>query len=153
MSHLFTQGTELCYLYEEPYWSDERANVLVQPIPFKCTPVQVCVPSEQSPASGNIFRGQEVGPHSAKETERLNAPPLSSNWPRQVQLPLKQQTNSKQAPVQSQWTHPVKTGKQVPVQSQWTYPVETSNQVPVQSQLTHLMKPCMPDPVKVTCTD
>ena len=40
-----TQGTELCYLYEEPYWSDERANVVVQPIPFECTPVQVCVPS------------------------------------------------------------------------------------------------------------
>ena len=24
-----TQGTKLCYLYEEPYWSDERANVVV----------------------------------------------------------------------------------------------------------------------------
>ena len=58
-----TQGTELYYLYEEPYWSDERENVVVQPIPFECTPVQVCVPSEQSPASGNVLRGQEVGRH------------------------------------------------------------------------------------------
>ena len=96
-----TQGTELCYLYEEPYWSDERANVVVQPIPFECTPVQVCVPSEQSLASGNDLRGQKVGPHSAKETVRLTAPPLSSNWPRQVQLPLKQQTNSKVSKSQS----------------------------------------------------
>ena len=132
-----TQRTELCYLYEEPYWSDERANVVVQSIPFECTPVQVCVPSEQSPASGNVLRGQEVGPHSDKETERLKAPPLSSNWPRQGQLPLKQQTNSRQVPVQSQWTNPVETSKQVPIQSQWTHPVE----------------PRMPDPVKVTCSD
>ena len=50
------QGTELCYLYEEPYWSDERANVVMLPIPSECTPVQVCVPSEQSPASGNALR-------------------------------------------------------------------------------------------------
>ena len=148
-----TQGTDLCYLYEEPYWSDERENVVVQPIPFECTPVQVCVPSEQSPASGNVLRGQEVGPHSVKETERLNAPPLSSNWPRQVQLPIKQQTNSKQVPVQSQWTHSVETSKQAPVQSQWTHPVETSKQVPVQSHLTHPIEPRMPDPVKVTCSD
>ena len=110
---------------------------MVQPIPFECTPLQVCVPSEQSPASGNVLRGQEVGPHSAKETERLKAPPLSSNWPRQVQLPIKQQFNSKQVPVKSQWTHPVKTSKQVPIQSQWTHPVE----------------PRMPDPVKVRCSD
>ena len=41
-----TQGTELCYLYEEPNWSDERENVVVQPIPFECTPVQVHVPLE-----------------------------------------------------------------------------------------------------------
>ena len=111
-----TQGTELCHLYEEPSWSDERANVVVQPIPFECTPVQVRVPLEQSPASRNVFRGQKVGPHSVKETESLKAPPVSSNWPQQVQLPLKPQTNSKQGPVQSQWTHPVKTSKQVPVQ-------------------------------------
>ena len=102
-----TQGTELCHLYEEPSWNDERANVVVQPIPFECTPVQVRVPSEQSPASGNAFHGQKVGPHSAEETERLKAPPVSSNWSQQVQPPLKQQTNSKQGPVQSQWTHPV----------------------------------------------
>ena len=148
-----TQGTELCYFYEEPYWSDERANVVVQPIPFECTPVQVCVPSEQSPASGNVLHGQEVGPRCVKETERLKAPPLSSNWPRQVQLPLTQETNGKQVPVQSQWTHPVETSKQVPVQSQWTHPVETSKQVPVQSQLTHPIEPRMPDPVKVTCSE
>ena len=163
------QGTELCYLYEEPYWSDERANVVVQPIPFECTPVQVCVPSEQSPASGNALRGQKVGPHSAKETERLKAPSVSSNWPQRVQLPLKQQSNSKQVPVQplrthpvetskqvpvqSQWTHPVETSKQVPVQSQWTHPVETSKQVPDQSQLIHPIEHRMPDPVKVTCSD
>ena len=60
-----TQGTELCYLYEQPYWSDEMANVVVHPIPFECTPVQVRVPLEQSPASRNVFRGQRVG---AKET-------------------------------------------------------------------------------------
>ena len=132
-----TQGTELCYLYDQPYWSDERANVVVQPIPFERTPVQVCVPSEQSLASGNILRGQKVGPHSAKETERLKAPPISSNWPQRVQLPLKQQTNRKQVPVQSQWTHPV----------------ETSKEAPVQSQSTHQTERCMPDPVKVTCPD
>ena len=68
-----TQGTELCYLYEEPNWSDKRANVVVQPIPFECTPVQVHVPLEQSPTSGDILCGQEVGPHSAKEPERLRA--------------------------------------------------------------------------------
>ena len=61
----------------------ERANVVVQPIPFECTPEQVRVPSEQSPASRNVLRGQKVGPHSAKETERL-APPVSSNWRQQV---------------------------------------------------------------------
>ena len=58
-----TQGTELCYLYEEPYWSDERTNVVLQPIPFECTPVPVRVSSEQSPASRNLFRGQKGGPH------------------------------------------------------------------------------------------
>ena len=52
-----TQGTELHYLYEEPYWSDERVNVVVQPIPFECTPVQVHVPLEQSPTSGNVIQG------------------------------------------------------------------------------------------------
>ena len=132
-----TQGTELCYLYDQPYWSDERANVVVQPIPFERTPVQVCVPSEQSLASGNILRGQKVGLHSAKETERLKAPPISSNWPQRVQRPLKQQTNRKQVPVQSQWTHPV----------------ETSKEAPVQSQSTHQTERCMPDPVKVTRPD
>ena len=80
---------------------------MVQPIPFECTPVQGRVPSEQSPASRKVFRGQKVGPHSAKETERLKAPPVSTNWPQQVQLPLKQQTNSNQGPVQSQSTHPI----------------------------------------------
>ena len=74
---------------------------------------------------------------SAKETERLKAPPVSSYWPHQVQLPLKQQTNSKQSPVQSQWTHPV----------------ETSEQVPVRFQSTHPIKHRMPVPVKVTCSD
>ena len=132
-----TQRTELCYLDDQPYWSDERANVVVQPIPFERTPVQVCVPSEQSLASGNVLRGQKVGPHSAKETERLKAPPISSNWPQRVQLPLKQQTNRKQVPVQSQWTHPVETSKEAPVQSQSTHPTERR----------------MPDPVKVTCPD
>ena len=82
---------------------------------FECMPVQACVPSEQSPASRNVLCGQAVGPHSAKETERLKAPPVSSNWPQRVQLPLKQQINTKQVPVQSQWTHPVETSKQVPV--------------------------------------
>ena len=163
-----TQGTELCYLYEEPYWSDERANVVVQPIPFECTPVQACVPSEQSLASGNALCGQKVGPHSAKETERLKAPPVSSNFPQRVQLPLKQQINTKQVPVQSQWTHPVKNSKQVPVQTHWThpvetsvqppvqsyctYPVETSVQAPVQSQPTHPIEHRISDPVKVTCS-
>ena len=28
-----TQGTELHYLHEEPYWRDEKANVVVQPLP------------------------------------------------------------------------------------------------------------------------
>ena len=142
---------------------------MVQPIPFKCTPMQIRVPSEQSPASRNVLCGQKVGPHSAKETERLKAPPVPSNWPQQVQPPLKQQTNSKQGPVQSHWTHPVETSKQVPVQSHWTHPVETSKQVPVQSQWTHPVETSkqvpvqfqsahpiehrMPDPVKVTCSD
>ena len=130
-----TQGTELGYLNEEPYWSDEGANVELQPIPFECTPVQVCLPSEQSPASGNVLHGQKVGPHSAKETERLKAPPVSSNWSQRVQLPLTQQINSERVTVQSQWTHPVETSKQAPLQS--THPTEC----------------CMPDPVKVTCSD
>ena len=99
--------------------------------------MQVCVPSEQSPTSGNVLHGQEVGPHSAEETERLKAPPISSNWPQRVQLPLKQQINT----------------KQVPVQSQWTRPVEISKQVPVQSQSTPLIEHRMPNPVKVTCSD
>ena len=110
---------------------------MVQAIPFECTPVQVRVPSEQSPASRHVFRGQKVGPLSAKGTESLKAPPVSSNWPQQVQLPLKPQTNSKQDPVQSQWTHPVETSKQVTVQFQSTRPIEHR----------------MPDPVKVTCSD
>ncbi|PFX12394.1 hypothetical protein AWC38_SpisGene23667 [Stylophora pistillata] len=54
------QGTELCYSNEEPYRSDERANVVVQPIPFECTPVPVRVPSEQLPASGNVSCGQKT---------------------------------------------------------------------------------------------
>ena len=61
-----TQGTELHYLHEEPYWRDEKANVVVQPISFECTPVQVRVPLQQLPTSGKVFRGQKVGPHSAK---------------------------------------------------------------------------------------
>ena len=64
-------------------------------------------------------------------------PPVSSNWSQQVQPPLKQQTNSKQGPVQSQWTHPVETSKQFPVQFQSTHPI------------IHRM----PDPVKLTCSD
>ena len=66
LESLVTQGTELYHLNEELYWSDEGANVVVQPIPFECTLVQVCVPSEQSPASGNVLRGQKVGPTSIK---------------------------------------------------------------------------------------
>ena len=112
-----TQGTELCYLYEQPNWSDNRANVVVQPIPFECTPVQVHVPLEQSPTSGDILCGQEVGPHSAKEPERLRAPPVSSNCSQQVQLPLTQQINSKQGPVQFQSTRPVQCRMQDPVKT------------------------------------
>ena len=96
-------------MYEQPSWSGERANVVVQPIPFECTPVQVRVPSEQSPASRNVFRGQKAGPHSAKETESLKAPPLSSNWPPQVQLPLKPQTNSKQSSMSAEKPKSTKT--------------------------------------------
>ena len=55
-----TQGTELCNLYEETNWTDERAHVL-RPIPYECTPVQVHVPLEPSSTSGNVFRGQKVG--------------------------------------------------------------------------------------------
>ncbi|PFX13875.1 hypothetical protein AWC38_SpisGene22013 [Stylophora pistillata] len=53
------QGTELCYSNKEPYRSDEKAYVVVQPIPFECTPVQVRVPSEQLPPSGNVSCGQK----------------------------------------------------------------------------------------------
>ena len=112
-----TQGTELCYLYEEPNWSDERANVVVQPISFECTPVQVHVPLEQSPTSGSILCGQEDGANSEKEPERLRAPPVSSNWSQQVQLPLTQQINSKQGPVQFQSTRPVQRRLQDPVKT------------------------------------
>ena len=133
-----TQGTELHYLREEPHWRDEKANAVVQPIPFECTPVQVRVPLQQSPTSGKVFRGQKVGPHSAKEAEKLKTPPISSNWPQQVQLPLNQQT---------------KSNEQVPNQIQSTLPVRSSEQVPIQFQSTHPIKHRILDPVKGTYSD
>ena len=133
-----TQGTELHYLHEEPYWRDEKANAVVQPIPFECTPVQVRVPLQQSPTSGKVFRGQKVGPHSAKEAEKLKTPPISSNGPQQVQLPLNQQT---------------KSNEQVPIQIQSTLPVRSSEQVPIQFQSTHPIKHRVLDPVKGTYSD
>ena len=146
-----TQGTELHYLHEEPYWRDEKANVVVQPIPFECTPVQVRVPLQQPPTSGKVFRGQKVGPHSAKEAEKLKTPPVSSNWPQQVQLPLNQQTkSSEQVPIQIQSTHPVRSSEQVPIQFQSTHPVRSSEQVPIQFQSTHPIKHRILDPVKGT---
>ncbi|PFX20785.1 hypothetical protein AWC38_SpisGene14757 [Stylophora pistillata] len=54
------QGTELCYSNEEPYRSDEKANVVVQSITFECTAVLVRVPSEQLPASGNVSCGEKT---------------------------------------------------------------------------------------------
>ena len=72
--------------------------------------VHVHVPLEQSPTSGDILCGQEGGPYSAKEPERLRAPPVSSNGPQQVQ-----QINSKQGPVQFQSTCPVQRRIQDPV--------------------------------------
>ena len=66
-----TQGTELPYLREEPYWSDEKVNVVVQPIPLECTPVQVRVPLDQSPTTGKVFRVQKFGLQIAKEAEKL----------------------------------------------------------------------------------
>ena len=133
-----TQGTELHYLHEEPYWRDEKANVVVQPISFECTPVQVRVPLQQLPTSGKVFRGQKVGPHKAKEAEKLKTPPVSSNWPQQVQLPLNQQT---------------KSTEQVPIQIQSTHPVRSSEQVPIQFQSTHPIKHRILDPVKGTYSD
>ncbi|PFX12042.1 hypothetical protein AWC38_SpisGene24059, partial [Stylophora pistillata] len=102
------QGTELCYSNEEPYRSDEKANVVVQPIPLECTHVPVRVPSEQLPTSGYVSCGQKVGLHSEKETEIFKAPPASSTWPQKVQLPLNLQTNNKQVPKEFQSTHPLK---------------------------------------------
>ena len=87
--------------------------------------------------AGNFFPGQKVGPHSAKETERLKTPPVLSILPQQVQLPFNQQTNSKLVSVQSQWTHRVETSEQVPIQFQSTHPIEHR----------------MPDPVKVKLSD
>ena len=116
--------------------------------------MQVRVPLQQSPTSGKVFRGQKVGPHSAKKAEKLKTPPVSSNWPQQVQLPLNQQTkSSEQVPIQIQSTHPVRSSEQVPIQFQSTHPVRSSEQVPIQFQSTHPIKHRILDPVKGTYSD
>ena len=52
-----TRETESCDLNKEPTRSDEKSNVLMQPVPLACPHVQAHVLLEQLPVSGDIYNG------------------------------------------------------------------------------------------------